>query len=67
MACMLTNITTSIDSICPKKIFKIKKYKEPWISQELLELIKDKDISPKKAKKSKKKRKKGRLDISKET
>ena len=50
---MLENIQNSIDDICPLKTFKIKKYKEPWISQELLELIKDKDTLLKKAKRTK--------------
>ena len=50
---MLKNIKASLDEICPLKIFKIKKFKEPWVSQELLEIIKDKDILLKKAKKTK--------------
>ena len=50
---MIENINSSLDEICPMKNFKIKKYKEPWISQELLELIKDKDSLLKKAKQSK--------------
>ena len=50
---MMNNITLALDQLCPKKTFKIKKYKEPLISQELLELIKDKDLMLKKAKKSK--------------
>ena len=50
---MMNSINVALDQLCPKKIFKIKKYKEPWISQELLELIKDKDLMLKKAKKSK--------------
>ena len=50
---MLLNISDSLDNICPLKNSKIKKYKEPWLSQELLELIKDKDIYLKKAKRTK--------------
>ena len=50
---MLLNVSDSLDNICPLKNFKIKKYKEPWLSQELLELIKDKDIYLKKAKRTK--------------
>ena len=50
---MLENITKSLDEICPQKTFKIKKYKEPWINQELLEIIKDKDALLKKAKRTK--------------
>ena len=47
---LLGYITKAIDEMCPMKTFK--KYKEPWISQELLELIKDKDASMKKAKRT---------------
>ena len=50
---LLGNIKMSIDQLCPPKDFKIKKFKEPWISRELLELIKDKDNMLKKAKKTK--------------
>ena len=49
---MLENIKESLDELCPLKTFKIKKYKEPWLNQELLELIKDKDIYLKKAKRT---------------
>ena len=49
---MLKNIKAAIDMLCPLKTFKIKKYKEPWITQELIELIKDKDILLKRAKRS---------------
>ena len=38
------NILSVIDQICPVKTFKIKKLKDPWISQEILENIRDKDI-----------------------
>ena len=47
------NITKIADTICPSKTFKIKKFKEPWLSNEILELIKDKDRALKKAKRSK--------------
>ena len=39
--------------MCPLKLFKIKQEKEPWISNQLIELIKDKDHALKIAKKSK--------------
>ena len=42
-----------IDEMCPLKLFKIKQEKEPWISNQLIELIKDKDYALKRAKKSK--------------
>ena len=51
---MITNTRDSIDEICPLRNFKINKLKEPWISNELIEKIKDKDRAMKKAKKSKK-------------
>ena len=38
---------------CPLKEFKIKKLKEPWVTPELLEFIKDKDMALRKAKKTK--------------
>ena len=40
---MKTNIISTIDRICPTKTFKIKNLKDPWISQEILESIRDKD------------------------
>ena len=30
--------------MCPKQTFRIKSLKDPWITNELLEAIKDKDI-----------------------
>ena len=38
--------------MCPEKTFKIKKLKDPWISQEILEGIKDKDLLLSRAKDS---------------
>ena len=46
------NILTTINQICPEKTFKIKKLKDPWISQEILEGIKDKDLLLSRAKHS---------------
>ena len=43
----------NIDVMCPLKLFKIKQEKEPWISNQLIEIIKDKDSALKRAKKSK--------------
>ena len=34
---------TNIDSMCPIKSFKVKRYREPWITNEAIEAIKDKD------------------------
>ena len=48
----LRNTIMAIETMCPIKTFKVKRYKEPWITQELLELIKDKDVCMKKAKKT---------------
>ena len=52
-AVLLGKITLEIDKICPLRNFKIKQEKEPWISPELIELIKDKDRALKTAKKRK--------------
>ena len=46
-------ISGCIDPLCPLKNFKIKNTKEPWVTPELLEFIKDKDKALRKAKKSK--------------
>ena len=51
---MYDYIKVEIDIMCPQKHFKIKNKKDPWISDELLEQIKDKDNLLKKAKKSNK-------------
>ena len=40
-----------IDVTCPLKSFNIKQVKEPWITPPLIELIKDKDMAIKQAKK----------------
>ena len=45
-----------LNQMCPIKEFRINKLKEPWITPQLLELIKDKDFKLKKAKKKEKKR-----------
>ena len=46
-------IRENIDKMCPLKDFKTKQKKEPWITNELIELIKDKDALLKRAKKRK--------------
>ena len=51
--CLLDIIRGNIDRMCPLKVFKIKQEKEPWISNQLIELIKDKDYALKRAKNKK--------------
>ena len=46
------NILNIIDTMCPTQTFLIKNLKDPWISQEILKAIKDKDRLLSKAKKS---------------
>ena len=38
-----SKILAAIDSMCPKKTFNIKQVKDPWITNEILEAIHDKD------------------------
>ena len=45
-------IINILDQMCPIKKFKINKIKQPWLTPQLLELIKDKDFKLRKAKKS---------------
>ena len=45
-------ITNIIDQSCPVKTFKIKQQKEQWLSDDLLELLKDKDYYANKAKRT---------------
>ena len=40
---MLTNIMSTIDRMCPLKNYKVAKAKEPWVTNDILEMIKDKD------------------------
>ena len=46
-------IRSNIDAMCPLKTYKIKQEKEPWITNNLIELIKDKDKALRQAKRSK--------------
>ena len=48
------NVYQTLDILHPTKEFSVKKYKEPWIANEHLELIRDKDVALKKAKRTKK-------------
>ena len=50
---MLKIIYECINDMCPIKSFSVRKEKEPWITPQLIELIKDKDLAIKKAKKNK--------------
>ena len=40
---MLSNITNAINIMCPLKSYKVAQAKEPWVTNEILEMIKDKD------------------------
>ena len=46
------NILKVIDEMCPIKSFKVAKFREPWITNESIEAIKDKDRLLRKARKS---------------
>ena len=39
-----TNVRNVIDNMCPMQTFFVKYLKDPWISQEIMEAIKDKDM-----------------------
>ena len=40
---MLSNIMATIDDMCPLKKYNVSKAKKPWVTNEILEMIKDKD------------------------
>ena len=46
------NILATIDAMCPVKHFKVSHSNDPWITNELLEEIRDKDLALKRARKS---------------
>ena len=48
-----TSVESELNKICPIREFCFKKDKPPWLTRDLLELIKDKDYLLKKARKSK--------------
>ena len=50
---MLNIFYNAIENMCPVKKFNINQIKEPWITAPLIELIKDKDMAMKEAKKKK--------------
>ena len=49
---MESNILSEIDRMCPLKDFKVTKLREPWITNEAIEAIRDKDRLMRKAKRS---------------
>ena len=51
---MYSKIKRIIDKMCPMKKFNISKRKDPWITNELLEIINDKNSQMDKAKRTKK-------------
>ena len=52
MYTLLNNITEILNDMCSLRSFKINQAKCPWITPELLELIKDKDHAMKRAKRT---------------
>ena len=51
---MLSKIIEVADEMCPVKTYNIKRFKDPWITPEKLEMIRDKDNALRKAKRSRK-------------
>ena len=49
---VISKIIHCLDLLCPKKKFKINKYKEHWMNRDIMEIIIDKDLALKKAKAS---------------
>ena len=45
-------IRNEIDKMCPVKSFKVSKSRDPWVTNEILEEIRDKGLAIKKARKS---------------
>ena len=48
---MESNIISGIDKMCPVKVFKAAANKDPWITNKILEGIRDKDLALKKSQK----------------
>ena len=48
---LLGHIKENIDTMCPLKRFRVAQEKEPWMSNKILEMIKDKDRLLRRAKK----------------
>ena len=51
-SCILGKITMILDTMCPKRNFRIKNYRPDWMTNELIEQIKDRDYFYFKAKKT---------------
>ena len=49
---ILKQVTSILDEMCPVKSFRIKNYRPEWMSDELIEQIKDRDYFYKKAKRT---------------
>ena len=49
---MEKNILENIDKTCPLKSYKVNEFREPWITNEAIEAIKDKDRLMKRAKRT---------------
>ena len=49
----ISKITSELDKMCPIKEFRVKNDRDPWISDYILECIKDKDCALKRAKRTK--------------
>ena len=47
----IDRIISTLDEMCPEKLFKIYSYREPWMNKDIMELIIDKDKALKLAKK----------------
>ena len=45
-------IRNEIDKMCPVKSFKVFQNRDPWITNEILEEIRDKDLALRRARKS---------------
>ena len=50
----IQKISITLDLMCPLKEYSVNEYKENWMNRDLMELIIDKDLALKKAKKSNK-------------
>ena len=48
----ISNVRQSIDYLCPLKHFKIRTVIEPWLNNEILEEIRDKDLALRRAKRT---------------
>ena len=48
----IEEIVSCLEVMCPLKKFNINEYKESWMNRDLMEMIIDKDLALKKAKKN---------------